>query len=60
MTHCYMCGRLLKKKFEMLDVVIDEDIFLYRHYIVCKKCSKKLRKFIAFERARNNKRRCDE
>lgn len=26
----------------------------------CPKCSKKLKKFINFERARNNKRRCDD
>ena len=41
MTHCYMCRRLLKKKSEMLDVVIHEDVFIYRSYTVCKKCSKK-------------------
>ena len=60
MTRCYMCGRLLKRKAEMLDVTIDEDIFIYRRYTVCKKCSKKIDKFINFERARNNKRRCED
>ena len=61
MTHCYMCGRLLKKKSEMLDVVIDEDILIYRSYTVCKKCSKKIDKFINFERVRTNRRNmCEE
>ena len=55
MTHCYMCGRLLKKKSEMLDVVIDEDILIYRSYTVCKKCAKKIDKYINFERARTNR-----
>lgn len=60
MTHCYICGRLLEKKSEMLDVTVDEDIFICKSYTVCEKCSKKIDKFINFERARNNKRRCDE
>lgn len=30
MTLCYMCGKLLKRKAEMLDVTVDEDIFIYR------------------------------
>lgn len=55
-----MWGRLLKKKAEMLDVVVDKDDFIYRSYTVCKKCSKKIDKFINFERARNNKRRCED
>ena len=56
MTHCYMCGRLLKRKTEMLDVVVDKDVFIYRSYTVCKKCSKKIDKYINFERARTNRR----
>lgn len=61
MTHCYVCGRLLKRKSEMLDVVIDEDILIYRSYTVCKKCSKKIDKYIHFERARTNRRNmCEE
>lgn len=58
MTHCcYMCGKLLKDKFGMFDVTV---IFIYRRYTICKKCSKKIDKFINFERARNNKRRCED
>ena len=41
MTLCYMCGRLLKKEAEMLDVTVDKDILVWRTYTVCKKCSKK-------------------
>lgn len=61
MTLCYMCGRLLKKKSEMLDVTIEKDVLIYRSYTVCKKCSKKIDKYINFERARNNRRNmCEE
>ena len=60
MICCDMCGRLLKRKAEMLNVTVDEDIFIYRNYTVCKKCFKKIDKFINFERARNNKRRCKD
>lgn len=61
MIPCYMCGRLLKKKSEMLDVTIEKDILIYRSYTVCKKCSKKIDKYINFERARNNRRNmCEE
>lgn len=61
MTPCYMCGRLLKKKSEMLDVTIEKDVLIYRSYTICKKCSKKIDKFINFERARNNRRNmCDK
>lgn len=41
MTHCYMCGRLLKKKAEKLDVTVDKDILIYRSYTVCKNVLKR-------------------
>ena len=57
MTHCYMCGRLLKKEAEMLDVTVDKDILVWRTYTVCKKCSKKIDTFIKSKRAINSKRK---
>lgn len=58
MTCCDMCG----KKMNNLDrrLVKISPGLLQCEFAICSKCSKKLKKFIYFERARNNKRRCDE
>ena len=61
MTHCYVCGRPFKRKAEMLNLVVDKEFCIYRSYTVCKKCAKKIDKYINFERARTNRRNmCEE
>lgn len=60
MTCCDMCGKEMKfYGRNEKDVTIGNGLFKYGA-VVCPKCSKKLKKFINFEQARNNKRRCDD
>ena len=56
MTPCYVCGRTFKRKAEMLNLAVDKEFCIYRSYTVCKKCAKKIDKYINFERARTNRR----
>lgn len=44
----------------MLNLVVDKEFCIYRSYTVCKKCAKKIDKYINFERARNNRRNMHE
>lgn len=64
MTCCDMCGKEIKSILDQRDVeIITRILFantLKYEKTICSKCSKKLKNFIAFECARNNKRRCDE
>lgn len=60
MICCDMCGKEMKLYgFEVTDVTIGRGLSKYSA-VVCHKCSKKLKKFINFERVRNNKRRCED
>lgn len=56
MIVCDMCGK--KKPVETIEFN-DANPFIVRDhndkYDLCEKCSKKLKRFIEFERARNNK-----
>ena len=60
MTCCDMCGKEMKfYGRNEKDFTIGNGLSKYSA-VVCQKCSKKLKKFINFERARNNKRRCKD
>ena len=60
MICCDMCGKEMNLYgLEGKGVTIGNGLSKY-NAVVCLKCSKKLKKFINFEQARNNKRRCEE
>ena len=60
MICCDMCGKEMKLYgSEVTDVTICRCLSKY-NAVVCPKCSKKLKKFINFEKVKNNKRRCEE
>ena len=60
MTCCDMCGKEIKLYGSAVtDVTIGRGWSKY-NAVVCHKCSKKLKKFINFEKVKNNKRRCEE
>lgn len=53
MTCCDMCGKEIKSILYQRDVEIGNDIMIFaRKRTVCRKCSKKLKRFIKFEAAR--------
>jgi|GEM_PF-2164516 hypothetical protein len=63
MMCCDMCGKEIKscsdqRYIEIITRILFANTLKYEKTI-CSKCSKKLKKFIAYERARNNKRRCE-
>ena len=55
MMCCDMCGKEMNRYRK---ITISKGLIEYS-VAVCPKCSKKLKKFINFEQARNNKRRCE-
>ena len=62
MTCCDICGKELKSALQVSEVIVERVTdfnYHYDRYTLCSKCSKKINKFINFERARNNKRRCE-
>lgn len=63
MTCRDICGKELKLALQESEVTVERLTkfnYYHEHYILCSKCSKKISKFINFERARNNKRRCED
>lgn len=61
MICCDMCGKEIKNYSDQRDIeIITRILPLEYRKAMCSKCTKKLKKFIAFERARNSKRRCED
>lgn len=63
MKCCDICGKELKSALQTNEVKVERVTTLnyyYDRYTLCSKCSEKINKFINFECARNNKRRCKD
>lgn len=66
MRICDMCGKQIKNKnnndiFKVnIETKNNNDYYAFCEYECCNKCSKKIKKFIDFERARNNRRSDNE
>lgn len=63
MICCDMCGKELKSDSRGFEVNIEHHFnfdWSFKKYIMCKRCSEKINKFIAFESTRNNKKRCED
>lgn len=63
MICCDMCGKELESYSRGFEVYVERYLnfnWSFKNYIMCKRCSEKINKFIAFESTRNNKRRRED
>lgn len=63
MMCCDMCGTPIENSTKQFTIKVEHNCqgeWIFKDYTMCKRCFKKIDKFINFERARNNKRRCDD
>ncbi len=63
MICCDMCGKHIEKSTKQYAVKVEyyrNFDWVFKEYTMCKRCSEKINKFIAFERMRNNKRRRED